>query len=181
MNRTIAVFLGETPRQVGSLRFDSQGARQSAAFEYHPTWLASAGAFAIAPTLPLVTGMQFHKRIGEGSVFHGAIADTEPDGWGRNVIRRDHAKRRQSARRAGEPTDVEPLSSLDFLLAVDDANRVGALRFQNGVFQRAAEEGRRTAPPLIELWAACRRDERRNGCGPRLLARTRNVTWWTAT
>jgi len=155
MNRTLAVFQGETPRQVGTLRFDAQGARQSAAFEYHPSWLASAGAFAIAPTLPLLGGMQFHKRVGEGSVFHGVIADTEPDGWGRNVIRRDHAKRRQAARRAGDPIDAQPLNSLDFLLAVDDANRVGALRFQDerGVFQRATEEGRRTAPPLIELRA----------------------------
>jgi serine/threonine-protein kinase HipA len=40
-------------------------------------------------------------------------------------------------------------------LAVDDANRAGALRFQdeNGVFQRASEPGRRTAPPLVELGA----------------------------
>jgi serine/threonine-protein kinase HipA len=36
---------------------------------------------------------------------------------------------------------------------VDDASRVGALRFQDesGVFCRATEAGRRTAPPLIEL------------------------------
>jgi serine/threonine-protein kinase HipA len=42
---------------------------------------------------------------------------------------------------------------MDFLLAVDDTSRVGALRFQdeNGAFCRAAEVGRRTAPPLIEL------------------------------
>jgi serine/threonine-protein kinase HipA len=39
------------------------------------------------------------------------------------------------------------------LLAVDDASRVGALRFQDeeGVFQRSSEDGRRTAPPLVEL------------------------------
>ena len=36
---------------------------------------------------------------------------------------------------------------------MDDASRVGALRFQDeaGVFCRATEAGRRTAPPLIEL------------------------------
>lgn len=153
MNRTIAVFLGEMPREVGTLRFNAQGARESAAFEYHPDWLQAEGSFAIAPSLPLTPGPQYHKRVGDGSVFHGAIADTEPDGWGRNVIRRDHAKRRVAARRAGEPVETSQLNSLDFLLAVDDANRVGALRFQdeNGIFQRASEEGRRTAPPLIEL------------------------------
>jgi serine/threonine-protein kinase HipA len=66
---------------------------------------------------------------------------------------RDHAKRRQRARRSGKAIDTRPLTSLDFLLAVDDVSRVGALRFQDedGVFQRKAEPGRRTTPPLIGL------------------------------
>src|SRR4029077_5022660 len=50
------------------------------------------------------------------------------------------------------------LTSLDFLLAVDDFSRVGALRFQDesGVFQRGGGKGKRTAPPLIELDALLR-------------------------
>ena len=69
------------------------------------------------------------------------------------MILRDHAKRRQAARRAGQQPEAVQLQGIDFLLAVDDASRVGALRFQDeaGVFCRAAEAGRRTAPPLIEL------------------------------
>jgi len=55
-------------------------------------------------------------------------------------------------RREGKE-EAKPLNALDYLLAVDDFSRVGALRFRDeeGVFQRAREEGRRTAPPLIEL------------------------------
>jgi len=153
MRRTIRAALGENARDLGTLRFDAQGARESVAFEYDALWLAAADRFAIDPGLPLVTGPQFHRRERGGSVFHGAIADTEPDGWARRVILRDHAKRRQEARRAGRAVESQPLNALDFLLAVDDASRVGALRFQDedGVFQRAAEEGRRTAPPLVEL------------------------------
>lgn len=100
-----------------------------------------------------MAGPQLHRKGRHGSVFHGAVADTEPDGWARRVILRDHAKRRQEARRAGEGGESGALNALDFLLAVDDFSRVGALRFrdEHGVFQRAAEEGRRTAPPLIEL------------------------------
>jgi serine/threonine-protein kinase HipA len=155
MNRTIKVFVGESARLVGVLRFDIQGARQSAGFEYHPTWLEAEDAFAIEPNLPLVAGMQFHKKVRDGSVFHGAIADAEPDGWGRRVILRDHAKRRETDKRSGIAVDPAPLSPLDFLLAVDDANRAGALRLQDesGIFRRAPEHGRRTAPPLIELRA----------------------------
>ena len=86
-------------------------------------------------------------------MFHGAISDSEPDGWGRAVIRRDHAKHRGDARSRGEAPDGHVLDHLDFLLAVDDVSRVGALRFRDeeGIFQRATERGRRTTPPLIEL------------------------------
>ena len=52
MNRTISYFLGDAARQVGILSFDMQGARQSAGFEYHPTWLEADDAFAIEPNLP---------------------------------------------------------------------------------------------------------------------------------
>ncbi len=135
------------------LRYDQQGARESAAFEYDPAWLTAGDRFAVEPGLPLVAGPQFHRKAREGSVFHAAIADTEPDGWGRRVIQRDHARRRQEARRRGEPVKARPLNAMDYLLAVDDISRVGALRFQDedGRYQRTVDEGRRTTPPLIEL------------------------------
>lgn len=153
MRRAIKVFLGDGPRLLGAMRYDAVGARESAAFEYDPAWLAAPDRFALEPGLPLVGGPQFHKKTRDGSVFHAAIADTEPDGWGRRVIMRDHAKRRQQARAAGEKVDSRPLSNLDMLLAVDDVSRVGALRFQDedGVFRRAPETERRTVPPLVEL------------------------------
>ena len=155
MRRTIQVFLGEQPVHVGVIHHDSQGARENAAFEYASAWLAASDAFALAPDLRLVTGPQFHKKTRDGSVFHDPIADTEPDGWGKNIILRDHAKRRQEAKRTGGPPPRQTLDSLDFLLAVDDISRVGALRFQDetGNFCGAYDEGKRTTPPLIELGA----------------------------
>lgn len=53
----------------------------------------------------------------------------------------------------GEPVDARPLNALDFLLAVDDFSRVGALRLmdEEGRYQRTVSEGRRTTPPLVEL------------------------------
>lgn len=153
MKRTIRVFAGDGARGVGTLHYDAVGSRERAAFAYADTWLAAADRFALEPALPLVAGPQFHRKVPQGSVFHGAFADTEPDGWARRVILRDHAKRRQAARRAGQEPQAVPLQAIDFLLAVDDASRVGALRYQDeaGVFCRATEPGRRTAPPLIEL------------------------------
>jgi len=164
MRSMIGVFLGDSARRVGTLRFDSQGGRQSAAFEYHPEWITSKDRFALEPNLPLVAGVQFHKAAArDDSIFHGAIADTEPDGWARRVIMRDYAKCRQAAQRSqpivppslGETRAefTHPLNPIDFLLAVDDSNRLGALRFQDehGIFQRNSTDGRRTTPPLIEL------------------------------
>lgn len=153
MKRTIHVYHGDEGRLVGELRYDQQGQRESAAFAYDASWLAAPDRFAIDPTLPLVSGFQFHKRTGDGSLFHGIIADTEPDGWGRKVIVRDHAKRRESARTTGAASPPPVLGELDFLLAVDDVSRLGALRFrdEHGVFQASPDDGRRRAPPLLEL------------------------------
>lgn len=151
MKRTIDVVLGEG-LQAGTLRYDLQGRRESAAFEYSAGWLGDPARFALGPTLPLRAGPQFHRRSKDGSLFHAALADTEPEGWARRVIMRDHSKRSLELRREGKGEE-QPLNALDYLLAVDDASRVGALRFrdEDGVFRRAQEEGRRTAPPLIEL------------------------------
>jgi serine/threonine-protein kinase HipA len=153
VRRTIKVFLGDDPRLIGMIRYSADGARESAAFEYDASWLSARDRFSIDPALQLVPGAQFHKKTPGGSIFHPSIADTEPDGWGRRIILRGHAKRMQEARRTGAELDMRPLNDLDFLLEVDDASRVGALRFQDEeqIFRRASEPGRRTAPPLIEL------------------------------
>jgi serine/threonine-protein kinase HipA len=152
MKRTIEIILDHGP-QVGTLRYDLQGRRENAAFAYSAGWLGDGARFALGPTLPLLPGPQFHRKSKNGSLFHAAIADTEPDGWGKRVITRDHVKRQQELRRKGKEDKAPPLNALDFLLAVDDLSRVGALRFRDeeGVFQRKQEEGRRTAPPLVEL------------------------------
>ena len=70
MMRTIKVHIGENPRQVGLLRYDQQGARENASFEYGADWLAADDRFAFDPALPLVAGPQYHHRTEGGSVFH---------------------------------------------------------------------------------------------------------------
>jgi serine/threonine-protein kinase HipA len=153
VKRTIQVHLGDPAQSVGTLHFDAVGQRQRAAFAYQAGWLEREERFALEPALPLVAGPQFHGVTPQGSVFHGCIADTEPDGWAKRVILRDHAKRRQEARRQGHEPGSASLTAVDFLLAVDDFSRVGALRFRDeeGLFCRGPQKGRRTAPPLIEL------------------------------
>lgn len=154
MSRTIAVHVGEQGQLVGHLHHNREGARESASFSYDVSWLAASERFAVDPAqLRLVSGPQFRKRLHpDDTIFHGAIADTEPDGWAKRVILRDHAKRRAEARAAGQASE-EPLDQLAFLLAVDDHSRVGALRFrdESGEFQRDSTEGWRRTPPHVSL------------------------------
>ena len=137
---------------MGTLFFNASGNRESSGFEYSSEWIKSSKSFEIDPELPLGYGRIFRSKKEWGSVFHGVIADSEPDGWARQVILRASGKDRKERKDRGISIVDDPLTSLDFLLSVDDFSRIGALRFQdaNGEFQQ--EEGRgRTAPPLIEL------------------------------
>lgn len=153
MKRTIGVFLDDSADALGTLRYDRQGARERSSFSYSDDWLSDAQRFAIDPALPLVVGPQFVASNRGSSIFPGAIRDTEPDGWGRRVILREHARRKQAARTRGDTTPLPALGELDFLLAVDDESRVGALRFmdEEGIFQGMAPDGTRRASPLVEL------------------------------
>ncbi len=148
MRRIIKVVLGEKKHLVGRLYFNAEGNRENSAFEFDDSWLNSSEGFSIDPFLQLIKGPQYpSKKI--HSPFHSAFTDTEPDGWGRKVILRDHAKRKSTS----NMTSTTQLNALDFLLYVDDHTRMGALRFQdeNGIFQRRSDDEGRKIPPLIEL------------------------------
>lgn len=147
MSETLEVHLGAAGLPVGVLNYVSQGRRELSQFSYADSWLSHVDRFEISPDLPLQSGYQPRRApSARDSVFHFALADTEPDAWGRRVIERAHAK----ARRV-DPA-LAPLNELDYLSAVDDFSRIGALRlYKDGKYLRAAEEGCRMTPPFIEL------------------------------
>ncbi|MEA9393469.1 HipA domain-containing protein [Acerihabitans sp. TG2] len=148
IRQQIQVRLGSVGTAIGTLIYVKQGRRENTAFAYHDDWLTNPGRFNVSADLSLVAGYQPHKALSaQDSSFHSAIADTAPDAWGRRVIARDHAKRRK------DNSVIAPLTEMDYLLAVDDFSRVGALRLcdLNGRYHRTVEEGRRSTPPLVEL------------------------------
>ncbi|MCK9988816.1 MAG: serine/threonine-protein kinase HipA [Azoarcus sp.] len=148
IRRQVQLCIGKAGTPVGSLVYVRHGRRENSAIAYDESWLANPDRFSVSADLPLGLGYQSHKAASpHDSVFHGAIADTAPDVWGRRVIARDHARRRKDDPR------LPALTELDYLLAVDDFSRVGALRLRDpdGRFHRTVAEGRRTTPPLIEL------------------------------
>lgn len=148
VRRQIQLCIGKAGTPIGSLVYVRQSRRENSAITYDGAWLANPKRFNVSADLQLVTGYQFHKANSpQDSVFHGAIADTAPDAWGRRVIARDHAKRRKDDPR------LPALTEMDYLLAVEDFSRVGALRLRDsdGGWHRTVVAGRRSTPPLLDL------------------------------
>jgi serine/threonine-protein kinase HipA len=154
MKQQAHVCMGQAALPLGELTFAKEGAREYSAFTYAPQWLSAPERFEISADLPLVPGYQTRRAPSAasgpaGSVFHHALADTEPDAWGRRVIARAHARARRSNPALG------PLTAFDHLCAVDDYCRVGALRLRDaqgqflGNFSRLGSD----VPPLVDLGA----------------------------
>lgn len=142
------VFLGAAELAIGKLAYVRAGQREFSQFSYLEGWLEDPLFFDVSPDLARAAGHQLRKAPSkDDSVFFFALADTEPDTWGRRVIARAHAKDRQKNPALG------PLTELDYLCAVDDHSRIGALRLRdaNKRHLRCVEAGQRTTPPLLEL------------------------------
>lgn len=146
--RQVDVCIGKGGQRVGRLTYVKDGTREYSSYVYDESWLTNPGRFEISSDLPLVEGhMTRRAQTQDDSCFHFAIADTEPDAWGCRVIARAHAKARQKNSQLGQ------LTAFDYLSAVDDFSRVGALRLRGGAskYLQAVEQGMRATPPMLEL------------------------------
>jgi serine/threonine-protein kinase HipA len=140
----VSVELNGMTRLVGRLWVRADRGRDHASFEYEPSWLESQQRFALEPALLLSAG-SFQTRAGQA--LFGAIGDSAPDRWGRNLIARAERRRAKTQKRT-----PHALHEIDYLLAVSDETRQGALRFttaEDGPF--LAVTGPEAIPPLIAL------------------------------
>ena len=120
---------------VGRLHGAEQGS--SVSFEYETEWLQRVDAFAIDPTsLPLQRGAH-HARV-----LFGAIQDCGPDRWGRILIERAVRKKVLAQK---------PYRDIDYVLALDDASRIGALRFRLDAKSPFLAPTSGKLPPLVRL------------------------------
>jgi serine/threonine-protein kinase HipA len=109
---TLEVCLGQAEKPVGRLVYAKDGQREFSQFAYSEAWLADPAYFDLSPDLPRQAGYQLRKPpTANDPCFFLALADTEPDAWGRRVIARAHAKARAQDARLG------PLTELDYLAA----------------------------------------------------------------
>lgn len=125
---------------VGRLHAAARG--PAVAFEYAPDWLSRAGAFPIDPTsLPLRPGAQHAPSL------FGAMQDCGPDRWGRILIER--AVRRKVLA-------PKPYRDVDYVLVLDDASRLGALRFRVNASSPFLAASAGKLPPVVRLQALLR-------------------------
>ncbi len=111
-------------------------------FEYAREWLDRSGAFSIDPTsLPLRAGPQ------HGRTLFGAMLDCGPDRWGRLLIERAVRKK---------VLVQKPYRDVDYMLALDDGSRLGALRFRQDNKSPFLAPTIGKLPPLVRLQALLR-------------------------
>ncbi len=129
---------------VGRLWSYFNNGKESASFKYDESWLKNPENFELEPYLPLTEGT-FHTDA-KKSIF-ASFSDCSPDSWGRLLIKKNEEKRAENEKRARRQ-----FNQIDYLLAVYDFSRHGALRFKqtpDGVF--LSPKDKKAIPPLVEL------------------------------
>ena len=135
MSRQITVSLGPTPSSAqqnstdallfGNLYFDQIRNEEISSFEYAGSWLSSANDWFFDPDISFFAGRQYPSS---GKTVFDMISDSCPDRWGRTLMQRS-----ESRKAANEQRPVRQLNESDFLLGVNDASRLGALRFSHSM------------------------------------------------
>ena len=143
--------------RVGTLYASPVRVQEVYEFHYDRDWLGSAPSQSLDPELLLFQGPQYPAS----DRGFGLFLDSAPDRWGRFLMDRREA---QNARDEGRPR--RKLRESDYLLGVQDAQRLGALRFRlqpEGPFLDDRKEF--ATPPwtsLRELEQASRKLQSRN-------------------
>lgn len=128
---------------IGLLSAQYVRGKNALSFAFDPDWLKMGPPFSLDPDIGPYPGPQYPN----GKELFGMANDTMPDRWGRMLMKRRAA---MLAKDAGLPAPT--LTEMDYLLGVQDASRLGALRFkleEDGPFM--AEDNRTPVPPITSI------------------------------
>ncbi len=145
MTDTIEIHIDHAGKThwVGRCRYVAKRHGQSSVFEYADEWLNNPDAFSLDPANLPLNGGQIYTMF-DKSALPGALRDTAPDRWGRKLIKRVF-------RKTGEN---RTLSEIDYLLAITDQTRIGALHYKRENEASFDHDiGHYRVPPLIRLSA----------------------------
>jgi len=116
---------------------------QSATFRYTDEYLSSPDSYDLDPALPKSSGV-FQTPVGRP--MFSAFADSAPDRWGENLMRREERERARA-----EGATPRTLRQADFLLGVRDDIRQGAIRFRRPGTQAYYSSHPGAVPRLAEM------------------------------
>lgn len=102
----------------GELYCEARGGREAVTFRYSAEWLSHG--YDLSPDVPVGPGT-FYSSDGFSDLR--AFSDAMPDRWGRNLLKRDEARRAK-----GEGLTPRTLLESDFLVGVADVSRQGSIR-----------------------------------------------------
>lgn len=139
----VDAYEGAVPRAAGRLRRSGWGERADITFEYDHAWREASDTFDLEPTLPRTAGE--HRRR-TGGQLPGIFSDAAPDRWGRKLL-----ERREVMLADREGRKARPFDEWDFLLAVDDATRMGALRLRRPSEGTFIDDQPLAVPPKTDL------------------------------
>jgi len=118
----VYVELKGKPILAGILFTHGEGRRELSFFNYDQNYLATPGAYALEPAMPLKLG---NYSFSEG--LPKSFLDASPDNWGRALIERGLQK---DWVLSGTPSNH--ITEMDYLMETSDMTRQGALRFKFG-------------------------------------------------
>ena len=132
------------PHLMGLLKVELLRGKEIFSFEYQKEWLESGRALELDPDLKLFAGPQY---LTDEKPNFGVFLDSSPDRWGRVLMKRREAINAREAERK-----LNPLFESDFLLGVNDATRMGALRFKLTESREfLSENSEMPTPPLSSI------------------------------
>jgi serine/threonine-protein kinase HipA len=146
MDKTLYVYDASegTDRFIGCLDSSFIHGKEVFSFSYDPSWLESGRKDLFPePYLFPFSGRQYAKS---GTLF-GIFTDSCPDRWGRTLLQRQEALLSQKEKRL-----PRALNESDYLLGVNDALRMGSLRYKRsltGPF--LSNPSNESIPPLERL------------------------------
>lgn len=111
----------DEPKCIGILSAQQAKGKKAFSFSYDPNWLNSREQILLDPDIMWYKGQQYPA----GKENFGVFLDSMPDTWGRTLM-----KRRAAIKALENNTTAPVLYDIDFLLAVHDLSRMGALRFK---------------------------------------------------
>lgn len=131
---------------VGELTMDSIRGGETYGFKYDAGWLSRHADILLSEDINNYVGAQYTLP---GKDIFGCFSDSLPDRWGRTLV-----LRREQILAEEEKRPVRRLTSMDYLLGIDDYSRMGGFRFQeydSGTFINAANDLQ--IPPITSIRA----------------------------